>query len=112
MLTCIRSAGIMSAGRHVDMYTLIYIYIYKWLFADLLTGLIMYKGLFIHLLSVWIYKLVGRYHCGRWQDIHTFTYICGYMPIHQPTSNPEYTYRAYHLYWLVYTLICMDIHIV
>ena len=25
MLACIRSAGIMSAGRHVDMYTLIYI---------------------------------------------------------------------------------------
>ena len=106
MLTCIRSAGIMLAGRHV------YVDLYKWLFADLLTVLIMYKGLFIHLLSVWIYKWVGRYHGGRWQDIYTFTYICGYLPIHRPTSNPEYTYRAYHLYWLVYTLICMDIQIV
>ena len=64
--------------------------------ADLLTGLIMYKGLFIHL-SVWIYKSVGRYLGGRWQDIYTFTYICGYLPIHRPTSNPEYTYRAFIL---------------
>ena len=41
--------------------------------------------------------------------MYTLTYICGYMPIRRPTSHPEYTYRAYHLYWLVYTLISMDI---
>ena len=45
----------------------------------------MYKGLLIHL-SVWIYKWVGRYHGGRWQDIYTFTYIYGYLPVHRPTS--------------------------
>ena len=36
VLACIRSAGIRSTGRHVNVD------LYNWLFADLLTGLIMY----------------------------------------------------------------------
>ena len=76
----------------------------------------MYKGLHIHL-SVWIYEWVGKYHDSRWPDRHVYIdlyiyiYIYGYLPIRRSTSHPEYTYRAYHLYWLVYTLICMDIQI-
>ena len=43
--------------------------------------------------------------------MYTLTYICGYLTIRRPTSHPEYTYRAYHLYWLITTLIGMDIQI-
>ena len=48
---------------------------------------------------------------GGQTDMYTLIYIYGYLTICRSTSHPEYTYRAYHLYLLVYTLICMDIQI-
>ena len=47
--------------------------------ADLLTGLIMYKGLHIHL-SVWIYEWVGRYNGGRWPDRHVYIDLYIWLP--------------------------------
>ena len=55
--------------------------------------------------------LAGIMAAGSQTDMYTLTYIYSYLPIRRSTSHPEYTYRAYHLYWLVYTLICMDIQI-
>ena len=55
--------------------------------------------------------LAGIMAAGDKTDMYTLTYIYGHLPIRRSTSHPEYTYRAYHLYWLVYTLICMDIQI-
>ena len=55
--------------------------------------------------------LTGIIAAGSQTDMYTLTYIYGYLPIRRSTYHPEYTYRAYHLYWVVYTLICMDIQI-
>ena len=63
--------------------------------------------LYIHL-SVWIYRYVGRYQDNRttgWQiHNHVYVYICliASMPIYL-------SYRVYHIYSFVYTMICMDI---
>ena len=54
-------------------------------------------------------RLAGIMAAGGQTDMYTLTYIYGYLPILHSASHPEYTSRAYHLYWLVYTLICMDI---
>ena len=78
MLACIGSAGIRSAGRHV--YVDLYMYTLASCHpANLLTGLIMYKGLYIHL-SVWIYKWVGRYHGGRWPGKHVYIDLYMWLP--------------------------------
>ena len=55
--------------------------------------------------------LAGIMAAGGQTDVYTLTYIYGYLPIRRSTSRPEYTYRAYHFYWLAYTFICMDIQI-
>ena len=92
-MSLIRSAGIRSKCQQV------YVDLYKWLFAILPTGLIMYKGLHNIHLSVLIYEWVGRYHGSRWPDRHVYIELLyGYLPILRSTSHPEYTYRAYHLY--------------
>ena len=64
--------------------------------ADLLTGLIMYKGLHIHL-SVWMYDWVGRYLGSRLPDRHVYIDLYMWLPaVRRSTSYPEYTYKAYH----------------
>ena len=71
----------------------------------------MYEGLHIIYLYGCRNGLAGIMAEGGQTDMYTLTYIYGYLPIRRSTSYPEYTYRAYHLYGLVYKLICMDIQI-
>ena len=42
---------------------------------------------------------------------HVYCYIKGYLSVCQHICHPEYTYRAYHIYRHVSTLIYMDIQI-
>ena len=47
---------------------------------------------------------VSGQQCGRLADTHVYVYIC--LIASMPTYLP---YRAYHIYSIVYTMICMDI---
>ena len=72
--------------------------------VDLLTGLILYKGLYIHL-SVWIYKWVGRYHGDSWPGRHV--YIDLYMWL--PADPSTYFSSRMYIQGLSLILACINI---
>ena len=72
--------------------------------ADLLTGLIMYKGLHIHL-SVWIYEWICRYHGSRWQDRRVYIDLYIWLP-----ADPSFYFSSLiYLQGLSFILACIYI---
>ena len=103
VIKCWHISGQQVSDGHVDRYMLTYIMAIRHP-ADLLTGLIMYKGLHIHL-SVWIYEWVGRYLGSRWPDRHVYIDLYILLP-----ANPSFYFSSrIYLQGLLFILACINI---